>query len=29
VMHGSSYIGQGGRLLIDPAGVIRENFDQA
>jgi flavorubredoxin len=29
VMHGSSYSGQGDRLLIDLAGVIRESFDQA
>ena len=29
VMHGSSYIGQGDRLLIDLAGVIKESFDQA
>jgi hypothetical protein len=29
VMHGSSYIGQGDRLLTDLAGVIRENFDKA
>jgi len=29
VMHGSSYSGQGDRLLIELAGVIRENFDQA
>jgi flavorubredoxin len=28
VMHGSSYSGAGGRLLLDLAGVIRENFDQ-
>lgn len=27
VMHGSSYIGQGDRLLTDLAGVIQENFD--
>jgi flavorubredoxin len=29
VMHGSSYRGQGGRLLTDLAGVIQETFDQA
>jgi hypothetical protein len=29
VMHGSSYIGQGDRLLTDLAGVIEENYDQA
>jgi flavorubredoxin len=29
VMHGSSFIGQGDRLLNDLAGVIKENFDQA
>ena len=29
VMHGSSYIGPGDRLLTDLAGVIRENFGQA
>lgn len=29
VMHGSSYRGEGGRLLGDLAGVIRENFDLA
>jgi flavorubredoxin len=29
VMHGSSYSGQGDRLLIDLAGVIKESFDQA
>jgi flavorubredoxin len=29
VMHGSSYRGQGDRLLLDLAGVIKENFDQA
>ncbi len=29
VMHGSSYIGPSDRLLIDLAGVIKENFDQA
>ena len=29
VMHGSSYSGQGGKLLIDLAGVIKESFDQA
>jgi hypothetical protein len=29
VMHGSSYRGQGDRLLTDLAGVIKENFDQA
>ena len=29
VMHGSSYSGQGDRLLTDLAGVIKENFDQA
>lgn len=28
VMHGSSYTGDGARLLIDLAGVIKENFDQ-
>lgn len=27
VMHGSSYIGQGDKLLTDLAGVIKENFD--
>ena len=27
VMHGSSYIGQGDRLLIDLAGVIKDSFD--
>ena len=27
VMHGSSYIGKGGKLLNDLAGVIRENFN--
>jgi flavorubredoxin len=26
VMHGSSFVGQGDRLLIDLAGVLRENF---
>jgi hypothetical protein len=26
VMHGSSYLGQSDRLLIDLAGVIKENF---
>lgn len=29
VMHGSSYSGQGDRLLTSLAGVIKENFDQA
>lgn len=29
IMHGSSYIGQSGKLLIDLAGVIKENFNQA
>lgn len=29
VMHGSSYLGQSDRLLIDLAGVIQENFDEA
>jgi flavorubredoxin len=29
VMHGSSYIGQGSRLLIDLAGVVKETFDRA
>jgi hypothetical protein len=29
VMHGSSYIGQGDRLLTALAGVIKENFDEA
>ena len=29
VMHGSSFRGDGSRLLTDLAGVIRENFDQA
>jgi hypothetical protein len=29
VMHGSSYIGQGDRLLTGLAGVIQENFDRA
>jgi hypothetical protein len=29
VMHGSSYIGQGDRMLTDLAGVIKDNFDQA
>jgi flavorubredoxin len=29
VMHGSSYRGQADRLLVDLAGVIKENFDQA
>jgi flavorubredoxin len=29
VMHGSSYKGDGDRLLLDLAGVIKENFDQA
>jgi hypothetical protein len=29
VMHGSSYIGQGDRLLTDLARVIKEDFDQA
>ncbi len=28
VMHGSSYVGQSGRLLADLAGVIKENFDR-
>ena len=28
VMHGSSYSGQGDRLLIDLAGVIKESFDR-
>jgi flavorubredoxin len=28
VMHGSSYSGQGNRLLTDLAGVIKENFEQ-
>jgi flavorubredoxin len=28
VMHGSSYVGQGDRLLTDLAAVIKENFDQ-
>jgi hypothetical protein len=29
IMHGSSYSGQGDRLLNGLAGVIKENFDQA
>ena len=29
VMHGSCYSGQGGRLLRDLAGVIRETFNKA
>ena len=29
VMHGSSYIGQGDRMLTDLAGVIKESFDEA
>jgi flavorubredoxin len=29
VMHGSSYVGQGDRMLTDLAGVIKENFDGA
>jgi hypothetical protein len=29
VMHGSSYVGQSERLLVDLASVIKENFDQA
>ena len=29
IMHGSSYIGQGDRLLTGLAGVIQENFDWA
>ena len=29
VMHGSSYAGQGSRLLADLAGVLRQSFDQA
>jgi hypothetical protein len=29
VMHGSSYIGEGDRLLTDLAGVIRESSDHA
>ncbi len=29
VMHGSSYVGQAERLLIELGGVIREHFDQA
>jgi hypothetical protein len=29
VMHGSSYIGQADRLLIDLAGVVKETFDHA
>jgi flavorubredoxin len=29
VMHGSSYVGPGERLLTDLAGVIRDNFDRA
>lgn len=29
VMHGSSYIGQGDRLLTDLAGVLKDTFDQA
>jgi len=28
VMHGSSYIGPGDRLLVDLAGVIKETFDR-
>jgi hypothetical protein len=28
VMHGSSYSGQCDRLLIDLAGVIKDNFDR-
>ena len=28
VMHGSSYVGQGDRLLTDLAGVLKEHFDQ-
>jgi hypothetical protein len=28
VMHGSSYRGNGERLLADLAGVVRENFDR-
>ncbi len=29
VMHGSSYTGQGSRLLTDLAGVVKESFDKA
>jgi hypothetical protein len=29
IQHGSSYVGQGDRLLTDLAGVIKETFDQA
>jgi hypothetical protein len=29
VMHGSSYQGQGDRMLTELAGVIKEAFDQA
>jgi len=29
VMHGSSYVGDGGRLLNDLAGVLKEEFDKA
>ena len=29
VMHGSSYIGQSGKMLTDLAGVIKESFDEA
>jgi hypothetical protein len=29
LMHGSTYVGQGDRLLTDLASVIKENFDQA
>jgi len=28
VMHGSSYTGKGGQLLVDLAGVVKETFDQ-
>jgi hypothetical protein len=28
VMHGSSYIGPGDRLLIDLAAVVKQNFDR-
>ena len=29
VMHGSSYVGKGGKLLTDLAGVIKESFEEA
>jgi hypothetical protein len=28
-MHGSSYVGKGGKLLTDLAKVIQESFDEA